>query len=271
MANQMDALEEQLRRVEEGTQLIVDAANNRPRRRRQNEMWWQHIVGLYGDEETLFQRIDIQREVFLDSLAFVRNVHWEARGSQSVIHSTRERRFFLMMFLSRGVQVLEVLVMRFLKTRGHILALVKKIAQRLLPLLVAGSIRCFDESVPDAPECSLIVDCTVCQIRRPAVNFNEAKNFSGKHNIYWLKKEVCVNVRTGTAAVVSRAFPGSVHDINVLRSHSAEINEVLVERSMLADLGYRGAHVELPTIIVCDRAVGRLRVRRVLVECFLGA
>ena len=84
-------------------------------------MWWQHIVGLYGDECTLFQMVGIDRGVFLDALAIVRNFHWETRGRQSVIQSTRERLFFLMVFLSRGVQVLEVLVMRFLKTRGHIL------------------------------------------------------------------------------------------------------------------------------------------------------
>ena len=69
---------------------------------------------------------------------------------------------------------------------------------------------------------------------------------------------------------MSRAFPGSVHDINVLRSHTADINDVLAGRSMLADLGYRGAHVDVPTIIVCDGTNARLRVRRVLVECFFG-
>ena len=165
MANQVDVLEHQLQRVENRTRLIVEAANNQPQRMRQHEMWWQHIIGLYGDEETPFQRVGIQRAVFLDSLALVHNVHWDARGRRGVIQSTRERLFFLMVFLSMGIPILEVLVMRFLKTRGHIIALVKKIAERLLPLLVAGSIRCFDESVPDAPECSLIVDCTVCQIR----------------------------------------------------------------------------------------------------------
>ena len=117
----------------------------------------------------------------------------------------------------------------------------------------------------------MIVDCTVCQIRRPALNFNEAKTFfSGKHNIYCLKKEVCINVHSGTAAIVSRAFPGSVHDINILRSHTDEVNGVLGGRSLLADLGYRGANVDVPTIIVCDAAHPQHRVRRVLIECFFG-
>ena len=69
---------------------------------------------------------------------------------------------------------------------------------------------------------------------------------------------------------MSRSFPGSVHGINALRSHAAEINDILAGRSILADLGYHGAHVDVPTLIVCDGAVARLRVRRVLVECFFG-
>ena len=91
-----------------------------------------------------------------------------------------------MVFLSSGVRVLEVLVANHLKTRGHIVTLVKTIAERFLPLLSVGTIRYYDEVVPDIPECSLAVDCTVCQIRRPALNYNEAKAFfSGKHNIYF--------------------------------------------------------------------------------------
>ena len=271
MASQMDRLEEQLRRVDEHSQSVVNAAVDNVPQRPQNEMWWRHVVGIYGDEGVLFQRTGVDHGVFLDSLALVRDVHWEPRGRRSVINTNRERLFFLMVFLASGVRVLEVLVANFLKNRGHIVTLVKKIAERFLPLLAAGTIRYYNEAVPDVPECALIVDCTVCQIKRPALNFNEAKTFfSGKHNIYCLKKEVCVNVHSGTAAVVSRAFPGSVHDINVLRSHADEVNDILAGRSLLADLGYRGANVDVPTIIVCDATQQERRVQRVLVECFFG-
>ena len=58
-------------------------------------------------------------------------------------------------------------------------------------------------------------------------------------------------MRSGTAALVSKAFHGSVSDIEVLRSHTDEINAVLAGRSMLADLGYRGVQHDVPTIVVC--------------------
>ena len=93
MANQVDVLEEQLRRVEDRAHLIVEAADNQQQRRPQNEMWWQHIMGLYGDEDTLFQSVGIEHAVFLDSLALVRNVRWDARGRRGVIRSTRESLF----------------------------------------------------------------------------------------------------------------------------------------------------------------------------------
>ena len=91
MANQVDVLEEQLRRVEDREHLIVEAADNQQQRRPQNEMWWQHIIGLHGDKDTLFRSVGIERAVFLDSLTLVHNVHWDACGRRGVIRSTRER------------------------------------------------------------------------------------------------------------------------------------------------------------------------------------
>ena len=65
MANQVDVLEHQLRKVVNGTHLIVEAANNQPQLRRQNMMWRQHIIGLFGD--TLFQREDPRSALHSDS------------------------------------------------------------------------------------------------------------------------------------------------------------------------------------------------------------
>ena len=147
----------------------------------------------------------------------------------------------------------------------------KAIAKLFRANLVGGAVRFFNETIDDAPDAALIVDCTVCQIRRPKQPFEDAKVFfSGKHCIYALKKEVCVNVHSGTAALVSRAYPGSVHDITILRDHAQALNNVLGGRAILADLGYRGAHRDVPTIVVCDDDAEQLRAKRVLVECFFG-
>ena len=131
--------------------------------------------------------------------------------------------------------------------------------------------RFFNETVQDAPDAAMIVDCTACQIKRPKQPFEEAKVFfSGKHYIYALKKEVCVNVRSGTAALVSKASPGSVHDITILREHAQAVNNTLGGRALLADLGYRGAQRDVTTIVICDGEDEQLRSKRVLVECFFG-
>ena len=88
--------------------------------------------------------------------------------------------------------------------------------------------------------------------------------------MYALKKEVFVNAQSGTAALISKAHPGSVHDLTILRTHSAAVNNLLGGRSVLADLGYRGAQRDVPTLIVCDGEQEALRAKRVLVESFFG-
>ena len=127
-----------------------------------------------------------------------------------------------------------------------------------------------DESNPDVPGSAQVVDCTVVKIGRPKQHFRDAKIFfSGKHGIYALKKEVCVNVRSGTAAMISPSFPGSVHDITILRSHARQLRDILGERALLADLGYRGAERDVPTLVICGPN-NDARRRRVIIECYFG-
>ena len=175
-----------------------------------------------------------------------------------------------MVYLSQGVRVVELLVKKWIKTRQHVQQKAKAIAKIFYPNLVRGAVRVFNETAEDAPNAALIVDCTVCEINRPKRPFDEAKIFfSGKHYIYALKK-VCVNVRSWTAAIISKAFPGSVHDLTILRDHAQAINNTLGGKALLADLGFQGAHHDVPTIVICDDELEPLRSRRVLVECFFG-
>ena len=147
----------------------------------------------------------------------------------------------------------------------------KRTAKKFRANIVDGFVRFGNEEHPDVPQAALIVDCTVCPIRRPKQPFEDAKVFfSGKHNIYSLKKEVFVNIRSGTEAIISRAFPGSVHYMRVFRSHVDDIRNVIGQRHILADLGYVGARRDIPGVIVCGQEDTQLRARRVLVECFFG-
>ena len=143
MANRVNVLEQRLQHVENLTQRIIDAAALPALPPEPIEVWWEHVVSFYGDEEILFQRVKISKQVFLDCLTLVRDVTWERRGRQGAIRSNRERSFFLMTFLSRGISVLEVLVIRFIRSRDHIVRLLKNIATRFLPVPKAGLVLFF--------------------------------------------------------------------------------------------------------------------------------
>ena len=229
------------------------------------------MIAFFGTENALFETVGTDRDVFDDALGLTSETVQERRGKLGALRTNREKLLFLMIFMRKGIDVIELLVVNFIKTREHIVERAKKIAQLFYSNLVGGTVRFFGETVPEAPDAALIVDCTVCQIRRPKKPFDEAKvYFSGKHFVYGLKKEVCVNVRTGTAAIISKAHPSSVHDIVILRNHAAGINDLLSGKALLADLGYRGANRDVPTLLACDEQEPRLRARRVLIECFFG-
>ena len=106
--------------------------------------------------------------------------------------------------MSRGVDILEPLVYPMIKKRGYIKHPAQVIAEKLGPVLVRSFVRFMNEDHAGAPNASLIVDCTVCPIRRPKLPFDQAKvYYSGKHCMHAIEKGVCVNVRSGTAALVS--------------------------------------------------------------------
>ena len=266
----MQRLEERLERLDEQTREI-EAASQQPVACDQDEVWWPQLIEFFGGEDAMFVKLRINRSVFDDALVLVQDVALETRGRRGSIRSNREKLFFLVVFLSRGVEVLEVLVTAQIRTREHIIKRAKSIAMLFRPRLVGMGVRFYNEVDAEVPDAALIVDCTVCQIKRPKRPFDEAKVFfSGKHFVYAIKKEVCVNTRTGTAAMVSKGYPSSVHDITLLRDHAAALNVVLGGRSVLADLGYRGAARDVPTLVVCDQAQQALRAKRVRVECFFG-
>ena len=140
------------------------------------------MVAFFGNETALFETVGIDRDVFDDALALTAETAQERRGKLGALRTNREKRLFLVIFMRKGIDVLELLVVDFIKTREHIVERVKKIAQLFYRNLVRGAVRFFGETVPEAPDAALIVDCTVCQIRRPKKPLDEAKVFfSGKH------------------------------------------------------------------------------------------
>ena len=142
-------------------------------------------------------------------------------------------------FHGKGVDILELLVYSMIKKRDYINHLAEVIVEKLVPVLVRSFVRFMNEDHDGAPNASLIVDCTICPIRRSKLSFDEAKVcYSGKHCMYAIEKEVCVNIRSVTAALVSGGYPGSMPDIEIPKMQATEINTLLGGKSVLADLGY---------------------------------
>ena len=79
-----------------------------------------------------------------------------------------------------------------------------------------------------------------------------------------------MNVRSGTAAMISQEHPVSVSDITVLRRHAQEVNRLLGHSSMLADKGYRGDCLVPNIIVVGEHLDEHLCAYRLVVERFFG-
>ena len=238
----------------------MEAAREHPQAPRQREAWWPTLITKYGSETEMFRRVGIDRRVFDMALACVSEVRLETRGRPSPIKTIRERLLFLMIFMEKGVDTLDPLVFPPIKKKEYINHIAEVIAEKFGPVLVRSFVRFMDEEHPGAPNAALVVDCTVCQIRRPKQSFNEAKvYYSGKHCIYAMKKEVCVNIRSGTAAFVSAGFPGSKPDIEILKEDANEINALLGGKTILADLGYVGGERDVHGLVLCRRDNPQLR------------
>ena len=177
MANPILLLQERLQRVETRTRGILEATVQDVQLPATTEVWWPHLVAFFGNETALFETVGIERDLFDNALALTAETPQQSRGKQGSLRTNREKLLFLMIFMRKGVEVLELLVVNFIKTREHIVERAKTIARLFYSNLVEGAVRFFGETVAEAPDAALIVDCTACQIRRPKRPFDEAKVF----------------------------------------------------------------------------------------------
>ena len=87
------------------------------------------MVAFFGTETALFETVGIYRDVFDDALALTAETAQERHGKLGVLRTNREKLLFFMIFMRKGNDVLELLVVDFIKTREHIVERAKKIAQ----------------------------------------------------------------------------------------------------------------------------------------------
>ena len=173
----MQQIEERLETVEEMSRRIEEASAVQLVHPSRLEGWWPSLITLFGSEEIMYEKLKVNREVFEDALALVGDVVHPTRGRKSSIRSNREKLFFLLVFMSPGVDVLELLVTNQIRSRDHVVEMVKRVAVLFRNNLVNGCIRYLREVDPETPDSALIVDCTVCRIVRLKQPFREAKVF----------------------------------------------------------------------------------------------
>ena len=225
-----------------------------------------------GDELRMFRELRIDRNTFEDLVNAVADLPLQRRGRRAFVFSHRERVLFIHVFLSFGLNVTHTLLLPRIKSTSEVGAMARRIATEYADRMRAVFITHRNAPRNDQGRACFVIDCTVVQTKRPCLPFEEAKNwFSGKHYIYCLKKEVVVNASDGTAAFVESAFPGSVHDLTILRRGANNVLQVTGDAPILADKGYRGGETNVRTlIVVTEQSPAALRNRRVVVECFFG-
>ena len=238
----------------------------------QQRTFFEHVLHTYyeDDEDAMLRRVAISTEFFYSALNLVDSVRVQRRGRPGFIHTQRDKLLFLIIFLKEGSSALHDVCLPVIKDPTTVLRNLHQAALLFKDPLVRNMVRFNHERLDDLPLVSTVVDCTVVEIKGPDTSFGKKDEFySGKHCKHCLKKEVIVNVRSGTAAMISQAHPGSVTDIEVLRRHSAEVNEMIGASRMLADKGYRGDTC-VPNCKVVSRGNAIEQRARVLVERFFG-
>ena len=234
--------------------------------------FFDHVVQVFyeGSEERMFADLNINRAVFYTALNLVDSVPLQRRGRPSFVSTHKDKLLFLLVFLTNGTGVLETLCLPRLTSVAGVLHHIHDAAVLLARPLTRNMIQFRHERAQDLPLVSTVVDCTVVEINGPDTPFGEKDTYySGKHKRHCLKKEVIVNVRSGMAAMVSKEHPGSVSDIEVLRRHAAEVNEMLGESKMLADKGYRGDTLVPNCQVVSNENQAEVNAR-LIVERFFG-
>lgn len=124
-----------------------------------------------------------------------------------------------------------------------------KKANRSLKSFFAGrkkisSWRDLKEQFPEVAE--ILIDATEQERQRPSKRRQKAYR-SGKRKQHTLKTQIAVG-RSGKIFNVSRTYPGSVHDLTVLRSEGTILKIPHQKARIYMDRGYQGVQKEMPEI-----------------------
>jgi IS5 family transposase len=124
---------------------------------------------------------------------------------------------------------------------------VTRCIQRIEPILankiaIKKQRDCTEESLE-----AIIIDCTEQQVQRP--KRGQKRHYSGKKKSHTLKTEIKIDRKSKRIVGVSKAFPGSVHDMEVRRQSEPIHRDTIV----IGDSGYQGLEKEHPLSIIPDK------------------
>ena len=194
MAATTRVLERRLQLVEDRRLRVLEASQRTPQPPQQQELWWPSMLLLFGSEQEIFVRNGIDKRVFDEALSAVIEVPLKRRGRKSKINSPRERLLFVLIYIARGVEVLEVLVVRFIKRRDYVHHLAQKIAKDYHAPLIRTFVRFNDEEIDDFPEARLIVDCTVFKRDARNSHLKKRKFSSVASTTYARSRRMCASM-----------------------------------------------------------------------------
>ena len=103
----MSLLEQRLGSVEEHALAVIEAASQKIELPLQNELWWPDLIAQYGSETALFEAIGVDKALFDEVFSLVENVAGPTRGRRCIIRMNREKLLFMLIFMIKGVGVLE--------------------------------------------------------------------------------------------------------------------------------------------------------------------
>ena len=271
-----NALGEILRRnaIERASLTTVQAQREDPSQQtqpqRQRLTFYDHVVHVFyeDDEDAMLNDLAFNRLFFDSVLNLVDCVPLQRRGRPGFVHTHKDKLLFLIIFLKEGTDVLKRVCLPALTEPSSITRNLEHAIGAFKDTIVRNTVEFKNEQFEELPLVSSVIDCTVVEISGPAMPFNKRDVFySGKHKRHCLKKEVVVNIRSGTAAMISDEYPGSVPDIEILKRHPEEVNRMLGATRLLADKGYRGdPHV--PNLVVVSQTNEVQTRARLIVERF---
>ena len=96
------------------------------------------MVAFFGNETASFETVGIKRDLFDIALALRVEMLHQNRGKQGALRTNREKLLFPMIFMRKGVEVLELLVVNSIKTREHIVERAKTIPRLSTATLLRG-------------------------------------------------------------------------------------------------------------------------------------